>query len=163
LVAFSAFALSCSDDTTTKPDSALPDIGVDAVVVDTTSVDTSMPDMPPPDKSLVDTVSIRFSQQVQPLFTAKCATSSCHAGTSPAKGLNLESGKAYNALVGATSKQCSTMPLVTGGDIYKSYILQKLSGNGTCFTGQQMPPPGPLTSANFKIISDWVKEGAHNN
>jgi len=42
--------------------------------------------------------TVSFSTQIQPIFTQNCAFSGCHAGTSPAAGLNLEDGKAHGNL-----------------------------------------------------------------
>jgi hypothetical protein len=110
-----------------------------------------------------DAAGPSFAGQVQPIFGASCATASCHAGSSPQAGMSLESTSAHGALVGVASAQCSTLKRVEPGDPAQSYLMQKLDGSGSCFTGSKMPPAGSITSAEVETIRSWIQSGAPNN
>ena len=109
------------------------------------------------------TMTITLSKQVQPIFSANCATSGCHAGARPAQGLDLSSGKAYGALVGVLSTECTATMRVAAGNVSASYVAWKLQGSGACFFGSKMPKTGSLSSADLNTILAWISEGAPNN
>jgi hypothetical protein len=107
---------------------------------------------------------VAFGAQVQPILTANCASAGCHTGMRPAGALSLVSGSSYGALVNvASSSVCTSMVRVSPGFATKSYLMNKLTGNGIC-SGTQMPKAGAsLPSAQLQIISGWICEGAPNN
>jgi len=151
---------ACGDDNG-KP---APDAGKDLAVADGPAADGPAADGPAVDGPAGgDAASPSFASQVQPIFGASCAVSSCHAGASPQAGMSLESGSAYSALVGVASAQCATLKRVEPGDPGQSYLMQKLDGSGSCFTGSKMPPAGSITSAQVETIRSWIQSGAPNN
>jgi len=107
---------------------------------------------------------VSFATDVQPIFTANCALSGCHAGAFPAQGMNLSAGVAYANLVGVTSVECPTFQRVAAGAPSSSYVIFKLQGSGPCFGGSRMPLfADPLPDAQIQTISNWIAQGALNN
>lgn len=94
---------------------------------------------------------------VQPVLADSCATSGCHAASSAAGGLDLESD-AYAALVEAPSTGEPSLQLVTPGDPDASILLQKVEGTQT--VGARMPPGTPLTDDTLAAIRTWIADGA---
>jgi|GEM_PF-951794 len=86
---------------------------------------------------------ISFASNLQPFFTASCV--SCHGGTSPAAGLRLENGVAYDNLI-------------NGGYIdlanpTNSLLYQKLNGSMSQY----------VTSSEKQMVLTWIQQGALNN
>lgn len=123
---------------------------------------TTSSTMSPTTSTTLPTVS--FSAQVQPIFTAKCATVGCHGGSRPEQGLHLGAGQAYGEIVNVGSTQCAASKLVLPGAPSTSYLMWKIQGSGPCFLGQRMPSSRPpLSAADIATISNWVAEGAPSN
>ncbi len=115
---------------------------------------------PPPDDS------ITLSGDVQPIFTANCATSGCHAGTSPALGQNLSAGQAYAAIVNVPSQEVPALMRVRPFLPDSSYLVHKVQGTQGSVggSGGRMPLGGaPLTAEQIAIIRAWITAGALNN
>lgn len=106
--------------------------------------------------------AVSFSSQVQPIFTANCASAGCHTGARPAGKLTLAAGASYAALVNVAAS-CSGRVLVKPSAVSESYLMDKLLGRALC-TGSQMPKAGSsLPSAALSAISGWICEGAPKN
>ena len=115
-------------------------------------------------ESSAKTASLSFAGQVQPILTANCGGAACHSGNKPAQGLDLGSAAAsYAALVNVASAQCTTTKRVLPSQPTMSYLIWKLQGSGTCFTGSRMPKGAPLSAADMGTISAWIASGAPNN
>jgi hypothetical protein len=115
--------------------------------------------MPPED-------SVTLSGDVQPIFTANCAFSGCHAGNSPALGQNLSAGQAYGSIVGVPSQEVPTLQRVHRSFPNLSYLVHKIQGTqGTVGgSGSRMPLGGvPLTGEEIATIRAWIAAGALNN
>ncbi len=94
------------------------------------------------------------------VFTPSCAFSGCHAGGSPAQGLNLEDGNSFGNLVNVASMQVPSLNRVTPGDPDNSYLVQKIEG--TAAVGQQMPRGGPaLSQGLIDDVRQWIQDGAN--
>jgi hypothetical protein len=107
--------------------------------------------------------SVSFSADVQPVFTARCATNGCHKGVKPQEGLNMTAGSAYGALVNVTAAQCNDgRKRVLPGDPGQSYIVNKLLGTGMCF-GTKMPKLGAVPEGELAAITNWICGGALDN
>jgi len=108
--------------------------------------------------------TVSFSTQVQPIFTANCASAGCHTGNRPSAGLSLANGSAYAALVNvASSSSCTSLLRVKPGNTSQSYLLNKLVGTGIC-SGTQMPKAGTkLPSGQLDAVTGWICEGAPKN
>jgi hypothetical protein len=110
------------------------------------------------------TLSVSLSTQVQPIFTAKCASAACHSGARPAQGLSLSSAAtSYAALVNVSSTQCAANKLVAPTLPDRSYLVWKLQGTGPCFLGSQIPKGQPLAAADIATVRSWILAGAPNN
>lgn len=108
------------------------------------------------------TAAVLFSTQVQPIFTASCATSGCHVSGSIAP-MSLEVGVSRSNLVevNATNGPCAGSKRVKTSDANASVLVKRLDGT-TC--GQQMPQGGSsLPAVQRQVIRDWINQGALNN
>ena len=117
-----------------------------------------------------ETPSVSFSQNIQPIYTQRCAYSGCHVAPAPAEGLDLAAGVSYDATVNVPSRQDSSLDLIRPGSLSGSYLWLKIdppSGQGLV----QMPlgcpgiPPagGCLTAMELAAIQQWITECALNN
>jgi hypothetical protein len=112
--------------------------------------------VPPPD------MPIRFSSDVQPIFSRNCVSSGCHGGDFVSQGLNLEPGNSYSNLVNVPSTEMLQLKRVEPGRSDLSYLVGKLEGSG--ILGSQMPAgQAPLAPAEIQLIRDWIDQGAANN
>ncbi len=111
-------------------------------------------------------VTVSFGAQVQPIFTASCATANCHRGPLPAIGLDLSTAASSRLeLIDVPSSQFVQVLRVAPGDANASYVMIKIRGAGENFEGDVMPPPPAttLTPANLATIFTWIEEGALDN
>ncbi|WP_338282772.1 IPT/TIG domain-containing protein [Corallococcus caeni] len=105
-----------------------------------------------------------LASDVQPIFTATCATSGCHATASTP--VNLTSGNAYNELVGVptSSKGCGQRLRVQAcGPLRgQSFLIDKIlaTNSSPACSGGAMPKGSPLSAAQKQAIIDWVAQGA---
>ncbi len=105
-----------------------------------------------------------FSGQVQPILSANCGGGGCHSGSRPAQGLNLSSASvSYGNLVNVASSECSANKRVLPSQPAASYLISKLKGSGSCYSGSKMPIGGSLSTADISLISAWIAAGAPNN
>ncbi len=113
-----------------------------------------------------------FAATVQPIFTASCALSGCHAGSSPAMGMNLSDGQAYANIVNvpaAETVSSSGLMRVLPDFPDQSYRVLKFQGThtqaGVDGSGGRMPLGGldALTQAQIDAIRQWISDGATNN
>ena len=106
-----------------------------------------------------------LASHVQPILTASCALSGCHAGVSPQEGMNLSAGLMHSNTVNVPSNQ-SSLDRIEPGLPNQSYLVHKIQGTqGTVGgSGAQMPFGGsPLSQANIDIIRAWIADGAKDN
>lgn len=109
--------------------------------------------------------AVSYAGQVQPIWNASCTGSQCHDSSQPQAGLELTQAASYTELVGTPSSQCSAVNRVLASDPDQSYLVWKLNGagNGTCFSGSEMPKGGKLPAAQIQLVRDWIANGAPNN
>lgn len=110
--------------------------------------------------------TVSFSNDVQPIFDAGCASKGCHdRGRPGGQGggqtrLDLRAGNAYQSLLEETT---SCGPVVTPGDSGSSVLIGKLTGDELC-SGSLMPKGGePLDPALIETIAAWICQGAQDN
>jgi hypothetical protein len=99
--------------------------------------------------TVTPTASISFSQDIQPLFSTRCAGTFCHVvgGIAP---MSLQPGLAY----------ANTINLVIPGNSAGSYFVSRLTGA----IMPQMPLAGaPLNATELSLIKAWIDNGALNN
>jgi hypothetical protein len=99
------------------------------------------------DGTLPDTVTYA---NVKPVFDGNCAVSGCHAGSSPAAGLNL--GSLAGILAGSGNG-----PVVIAGNSTGSLLVVRTSATDDT----RMPPPGrsPLSPTQINLIKKWIDDG----
>ncbi len=89
-----------------------------------------------PNVTPIDCGTVKFSSNILPLITAKCATAGCHAaGSSNGPGALTN----YNQIF--TSR---------------TQVANAINSN-------RMPPGGPLSSGEKLQLSCWIDAGAPNN
>lgn len=93
-----------------------------------------------------DGVEIDFARDVQPLFKVHCI--GCHGPKQQKNGFRLD--RRRDALKGGTANQ------IGPGNSEASRLYLRLVGNQT---GLQMPPDGPLSAQQIKIIKAWIDQG----
>ena len=102
-----------------------------------------------------------FRGAVQPIFTARCATTGCHAGATPQEGLNLEQGQAYDEIFLRLPAHADEHFQIEPFDPSSSHLFLKIRGEEE---GGRMPLGGPyLDEAQENAIRDWILEGAADN
>ena len=70
----------------------------------------------------------------------------------------------YAEMVGVLSTQCTNLQLVAPGDAASSYLINKLTGQGMCGDGVQMPKRSPAWPAtDIALIEAWINAGAPND
>ncbi len=111
---------------------------------------------------------VSFATQVQAVFTGSCAfPGGCHAGDTPAMGMNLSAGQAYAAIVDVASGELPSMDRIEPGQPDLSYLIHKIQGTQVSVggSGQRMPAGGaqPLDPAVIEMIRLWVTQGARDN
>jgi hypothetical protein len=114
-----------------------------------------------------------FANDVQPIFTQRCATTGgCHDSSFRAENQALDAGEAYSNIVGKPSAEGGKLLVVSPGSIAKSFLARKITGKGLkASTGTLMPfgcPLAPgvggcLTDAEIYTILAWIQSGAPNN
>lgn len=108
--------------------------------------------------------AVSFADDVQPIFTASCASKGCHddrpGGPGGGVSLDLTEGNSYSSLVEETTP-CG--PVVVPGDPAGSLLIGKLTGNEVC-SGSQMPKGAdPLDLALIETMAAWICQGALDN
>ncbi len=111
-----------------------------------------------------------FSTLAQNIFVPRCATASCHAGTSPPAYPPLDEDLAYGALVGGAGRgvqsQQAPLNLVEPFDPASSYLVMKLRGTAGDVGGVASPMPigdAALDEADIQAIEAWIANGAPND
>ena len=97
---------------------------------------------------------VDYETEVQPIFTQKCAASSCHGRVR--NGVLLTNYDAVIASFGTRYRQLVVVP----GDAAASPLFDKISQARPRF-GLRMPTrPPALTNAEIETIRRWIDEGA---
>lgn len=110
--------------------------------------------------------TVSFAVSVQPIFTASCALSGCHAGLTPQLGQNLSQGQAFSNIVNVPAVEVPGLMRVRPNLPDSSYLVHKIQGTqGTVGgSGARMPLTGCcLDQAQIDIIRTWISQGAVNN
>jgi hypothetical protein len=105
-------------------------------------------------------------EDVQPVFSGNCALSGCHAGASPAQGMNLGAGQTFASVVNVASLELPSMNRVTPNQPNNSYLVHKVQGTHLDVggSGSQMPlGRSPLSEGEIDLIRAWIAAGARPN
>jgi hypothetical protein len=92
------------------------------------------------------------------VFTPSCAFSTCHSGSAPAAGLDLDSAS-RDAMVDVPSPVHGVSILVVPGDPDASYLYQKLAEDPPA-VGDRMPIGSPLDPTRLALVRAWIAAGA---
>jgi hypothetical protein len=110
--------------------------------------------------------TVSLSNEVQPIFTASCASNGCHDGggrpgrSGGGTSLDLRAGNALQSLLDTTTP-CGDV--LVPGDPTSSILIGKLDGSELCM-GSLMPKGNDsLTSEEIGLIATWVCQGAEDN
>ncbi|MGA1871398.1 MAG: PQQ-dependent sugar dehydrogenase [bacterium] len=103
-------------------------------------------------------VTVTFSSDVQPIFTANCTTG-CHSARGIAGFLPLISGTSYNNLVNKPATRSSGMRVIPF-NASESVLYRRIIADGL---GQMPPGAFALSKENQSAIRIWIDEGALNN
>jgi hypothetical protein len=90
--------------------------------------------------------NVSLNNDVIPIFNASCNTSGCHDAAGSHSPI-LVGEQAYNALVSGQ--------FINTVEPEKSRLYLELNAG--------MPPSGPLSTNEMKIILGWITDGAKNN
>ncbi len=106
-----------------------------------------------------------FDRDIQPIFTARCATASCHNLATQQLGLNLQAGYAYDEIVDVESPSSHEMPYIRPFDADSSWLVRMIQADPERrFFTERMPlGRAPLTSNQIATIINWVNAGAPRN
>ena len=106
-----------------------------------------------------------FDRDIQPIFTARCATASCHNFATQQLGLNLEAGYAYDDIVDEDSPTSHEMPYIRPFNPDSSWLVRMIQADpGRRFFVERMPlGRTPLTDNQIATIINWVSAGAPHN
>ncbi len=110
-----------------------------------------------------DEITLR---DVQPIFTGNCVFSGCHAGSSPAQGMNLGADQAFSSVVNVPARELPSMNRVTPNKPDDSYLVHKVQGTHLAAggSGSRMPlGRSPLSQADIDLVRAWIQAGAQPN
>lgn len=106
-----------------------------------------------------------FARDVQPIFTARCATVSCHTVVTQQRDLTLESPVAYDEIVNVVSQMNPPMRRIRPFDADSSWLVRLVQSDAARRYGVARMPLGrpPLTDRQIGTIVNWVLQGAPRN
>ena len=116
----------------------------------------------PPEAPDVAVATPTLARDVQPIFTARCATSSCHTLVTHQAQLTLAEGYAYGQLVGVPSVLAPQYVRVAPGDAQASWLYRIIAADPALHPGVPRMPLGraPLTDNQIATIVNWIEQGA---
>ena len=125
--------------------------------------DFEAPKMTPPPDVLVATPSL--ANDLQPVFTARCATVSCHNFATHQVGLILAEGYTYDRTVNVQSRFRPAWKRIVPFKPDSSFLVQVLSSDTTKHPEISRMPLGrpPLTANQIQNIITWINQGAQRN
>jgi hypothetical protein len=106
-----------------------------------------------------------FERDIQPIFTARCATASCHNLATAQLGLVLEAGHAYDAIVNEDSPTSHELAYIRPFQPDSSWLVRVIQADpARRFFVERMPlGRAPLTDNQIATIINWVNAGAPRN
>lgn len=138
------------------------------VVILAVALATACTDFEAPKVALLPDVLVanpRLSTDIQPIFTARCATSSCHSVATHQVGLNLAPGYAYDQTVNVQAVFRPAWKRIVPGKADSSFLIQVLLADSSKHRELSRMPLGrpPLTDNQITTIINWVNLGALRN
>lgn len=106
-----------------------------------------------------DTFQSIFDTLQNPKDPASGLCTSCHPDSIGAGGLGLGAGFSYGNLVNTPSAQLPSILRVQPGSAINSLLFQKVNCD-VPEVGGRMPPDGPISTTQQRLIQDWINAGA---
>ena len=106
-----------------------------------------------------------FDRDIQPIFTARCATASCHNLATQQVGLNLQTGYSYDEIVDVGSPSSHQMPYIRPFDADSSWLVRMIEADLERRDEHPRMPLAsrPLTENQIGNIRRWIEQGALDN
>ncbi|HZO20518.1 MAG TPA: hypothetical protein VFB46_16125 [Gemmatimonadaceae bacterium] len=113
----------------------------------------------------VEVLSPSFANDIQPIFTRRCAIGGCHTVNSARATLVLTAGHAYDSIVNKTAFLAPQFDRVEPGNADTSWVVRMIEDNDARrFNVARMPLGGqPLTRNQIATIVNWIENGALRN
>ena len=110
--------------------------------------------------------AVTLSADVQPILTANCTFSGCHAGPNAVVGQNLTAGQTFGSVVNVPSVEVPSLRRVRPFLPDSSYLVHKIQGTQASVGGSGGRMPligGPLTEEEIETVRAWIAAGALDN
>jgi len=106
-----------------------------------------------------------LANDLQPVFTARCAIGGCHTPAEDRIGLILATGYTYGSTVNVVSVHGSPLLRVNPGDHMSSFLWRMVQSDTLLHPGiPRMPLAAqPLTANMIQNIANWIDDGAPDN
>ena len=113
----------------------------------------------------VEVANPSFANDIQPIFTRRCAIGGCHTVNSARAELVLTAGHAYDSLVNKPSYLNPVLDRVEPGDSSKSWLVRMIGPDDAARLNYSRMPLGghPLTDNQIATIVNWIENGAPRN
>lgn len=113
----------------------------------------------------VEVLNPSFANDIQPIFTRRCAIGGCHTVNSRRATLVLTAGHAYDSIVNKTAFLAPQFDRVEPGNADSSWVVRMIEENDARrFNFARMPLGGqPLTRNQIATIVNWIENGALRN
>jgi hypothetical protein len=113
----------------------------------------------------VEVANPSFANDIQPIFTRRCAIGGCHTVASHRAEMVLSPGHAYDSLVNKPSFLNPVMDRVEPGDAASSWLALMIGPDENARLHYSRMPLGgqPLTDNQIATIVNWIENGAPRN
>jgi hypothetical protein len=113
----------------------------------------------------VEVANPSFANDIQPIFTRRCAIGGCHTVNSARAEMVLAAGHAYDSLVNKPSFLNPALDRVEPGDAANSWLVRMIGPDEDARLHYSRMPLGgqPLTNNQIATIVNWVENGALRN
>lgn len=113
----------------------------------------------------VEVLNPSFANDIQPIFTRRCAIGGCHTVNTARATLVLTAGHAYDSIVNKTAFLAPQFDRVEPGNADSSWVVRMIEENDARrFNFARMPLGGqPLTRNQIATIVNWIENGALRN
>ena len=113
----------------------------------------------------VEVANPSFANDIQPIFTRRCAIGGCHTVNSARAELVLMPGHAYDSLVNKRSYLSSVYDRVEPGAADSSWLVRMIGPDDDAREHNARMPLGgqPLTNNQIATIVNWIENGALRN
>ncbi|HEU5186763.1 MAG TPA: hypothetical protein VFU01_19475 [Gemmatimonadaceae bacterium] len=113
----------------------------------------------------VEVLNPSFANDIQPIFTRRCAIGGCHTVNTARATLVLTAGHAYDSIVNKPAFLAPQFDRVEPGNADTSWVVRMIEDNDARrFNFARMPLGGqPLTRNQIATIVNWIENGAPRN